>query len=801
VDKRFSFGEQRRSRPPRIFAFFLLLFGLVLGGGGVRLVSLGGSTYYLLAGIALIASALLLWRGSRWGATLYGLLTLGTVIWALFEAGFDGWALAPRVLPFLVLGLLLLRPGLRRSLYGRDTRPLLRSPVALAALAVLVVIGAGVALRKSYPSVNFPTTAADRTAATTPRDWAAYGGSAAGTRYAPFEQITAANAADLQVAWTYRTGVAGAFKATPLQVGDTLYVCLAGNIITALNADTGERRWQYDPQLKDSKIGFTTTCRGVTYFRAPEGTAECPERILTATTDARLIAVDAKTGRPCPTFGDNGQVNLVSGMGDVKPGYYYVTSPPTMARGIAVLGGWVLDNVEVQEPSGVVRGFDAITGKLAWAWDIGRPDVLTAPPEGQTYTLGTPNAWSLFSADDALGLVFIPTGNATPDYYGGHRTPAAERFASSVVALDSATGAMRWSFQTTHHDIWDYDVPSQPVLVDVPAADGTMTPGVAAPTKRGELFLLDRRTGQPLATVEEKPTPQTDVPQEWTSKTQPFSTGMPSFAGEPLSEKAMWGITPIDQMFCRIAFRKLRYEGPLTPPSIGGSIQYPGFAGGMNWGSVALDEANHILIVNALHIANHVKLYPRAEVTKATDHGAAGGSQTGTPYAAYTMPFLSPIFAPCQQPPYGEIAAVDLQSRQTLWRRPLGTANELGPLGLKLKLPIPMGVPYSGGSMVTASGLVFVSGTLDRRLRALDVKTGKEIWKDTLPNSGQATPMSYVAPQSQRQYVVITVPAVDTPEDSHVAEPEANRATKSREAASVKSDSGGYVIAYALPAK
>ena len=460
-------------------------------------------------------------------------------------------------------------------------------------------------MHQPYPTLPFAATSGNAEIAA--RDWQHWGGSASGTRYVPFDQINASNVDKLEIAWSVRTGVGGAFKATPLQIGDTLYVCLARNIISALDADTGAERWRFDPQLKDSKVGFTTTCRGVTYFKAPEPPADCPERILTATTDARLIAVDAKTGKRCTDFGTNGEVTLLSGMGDVKPGFYYVTSPPTLANGVAVLGGWVADNVEVEEPSGVIRGFDPISGRLLWAWDLGRPDVLTAPPEGQTYTRGTPNAWSVFSADDELGLVYIPTGNATPDYYGGHRSPESERFASSVVALDAATGAVRWSFQTTHHDIWDYDVPSQPVLVDLPAEDGSVTPALVAPTKRGELFLLDRRDGKPLAEVEERPVPQTDLPDEKTSPTQPFSVGMPSFGNDLVTEAKMWGITPLDQMFCRIQFRKLRYEGPLTPPSLRGSLQYPGFAGGMNWGSVAIDEPDNVMIVNALHIGNHVQ--------------------------------------------------------------------------------------------------------------------------------------------------------------------------------------------------
>lgn len=783
-----------RPRPPRIFASLLLLIGLVLALGGVRLATLGGSLYYLIAGVLLIASAVLLWRGRPSGAYLYWVLTAGTVVWALLESGFDGWALAPRVLPFLVLGLLLLRPKARRALGMQTSRPLLKSRTVWLAVAALAFICFGVGMNEPYKTLPFPAgTGGAQIAA---RDWQHWGGTAAGTRYVPFDQINASNVGKLQVAWTYRTGVGGAFKATPLQIGDTVYVCLARNIISALDADTGAERWRFDPELKDSKVGFTTTCRGVTYFKAPEPPAECPERILTATTDARLIAIDARTGKRCAGFGTNGEVTLLNGMGDVKPGFYYVTSPPTLAKGVAVLGGWVADNVETEEPSGVVRGFDPLSGRLLWAWDLGRPDVLTAPPEGQTYTRGTPNAWSVFSADDALGLVYIPTGNATPDYYGGHRTPESERFASSVVALDAVSGAVRWSFQTTHHDIWDYDVPSQPVLVDLPAEDGSVTRALVAPTKRGELFLLDRRDGKPLASVEEKPVPQTDVPNEKTSPTQPFSVGMPSFGNDPVTEAKMWGITPIDQMLCRIQFRKLRYEGPLTPPSLRGSLQYPGFAGGMNWGSVAIDEPDGVMIVNALHIGNHVRLYSRAEVNDKTVLGFGGGYQHGTPYAAFTTPFLSPIFAPCQQPPYGEVAAIDLKSRQTLWRRPLGTANEMGPLGLKVKLRIPMGVPYSAGTIVTKGGLIFVGGTMDRQMRALDVRTGKELWSDFMPNTAQATPMSYVAPQSGRQFVVITVPAIGREDESHVAE---RKAGPDAQAAQKASDSGGWVIAYALP--
>jgi membrane-bound PQQ-dependent dehydrogenase (glucose/quinate/shikimate family) len=783
-----------RTSPPRIFAVILVLVGLVLAIGGLRLTALGGSAYYVTSGVVLIASAALLWRGDRRGAYLYGLLTFSTVVWALAEVGFDGWALAPRVLPFLVLGLLLLRPRVRRTLFDQP-RPLFQSWISWAALASLLAVCVGVALHEPYPTLPFPAVASSPGNVS---DWQHWGGSAAGRRYAALDQIDAGNVSKLQVAWTFRTGVGGAFKATPLQIGDTLYVCLARNMILAVDSATGKERWRFDPQLKDSKIGFTTTCRGLAYYKAPDAPSECAERLLTATTDARLIAVDAKSGQRCNGFGTNGEVDLLVGMGPVIPGFYYVTSPPTMASGVAVLGGWVADNVEVKEPSGVIRGFDPVSGRMIWAWDLGRGEPITELKPDETFTRGTPNAWSVFSADDELGLVYIPTGNATPDYYGGHRSSESERFASSVVALDARTGALRWSFQTTHHDIWDYDVPSQPVLVDfVPAGKTDRVRALVAPTKRGELFLLDRANGQPLAEVEERPVPQTDVPHEWTAKTQPFSVGMPAFNREPLTEAKMWGITPIDQMFCRIQFRKLRYEGVLTPPSFRGTIQFPGFAGGMNWGSVAIDEGNDVMIVNALQMGNHLKLYPRANVTPKTRLGYGGGLQLGTPYAALTEPFLSPLFVPCQQPPYGEMAAIDLRTRTLLWRRPLGTSNELGPLGIKTRLPIPMGVPYSAGSIVTGGGLIFMGGTMDRRLRAFDVKTGEVLWSDVLPNNGQATPMTYLSPQTGKQYVVLAVPGVDDPEASHRAEPEAQRgANKSFPA---ESQGGGWLIAYALP--
>jgi glucose dehydrogenase len=407
------------------------------------------------------------------------------------------------------------------------------------------------------------------------------------------------------------------------------------------------------------------------------------------------------------------------------------------------------------------------------------------PPEGGFYTRGTPNVWSLMSADDELGLVYVPTGNATPDYFGGHRSEVMDEFSSSIVAIDAKTGLTRWHFQTTHHDIWDYDVPSQPTLVDLTFdgdEGGVKRKAVIVPTKRGELFVLDRITGELLTEVTERAVPQTDIPNERSSATQPFSTGMPSFAYPRIREQDLFGITPFDQMACRTTFYGLRYEGPMTPPSTQGTLLYPGPAGGMNWGSVAVDEERQLMVVNNLHLAWIVHMVPREEDLVTSNEGISfsygiGGPQRGTPFAARVQLFASPLSLPCLKPPYGEIAVVDLTTQQIVWRRGMG--------------PFDIGLPYSAGSIITAGGLIFNGGVADGQLRAIDALTGEVIWQDPLRSGSDATPMSYVSPKTGRQYVVVTVPGAGTPQgnpdDEESAQGESSEQT------------GGRVIAYALP--
>ncbi len=458
---------------------------------------------------------------------------------------------------------------------------------------------------------------------------------------------------------------------------------------------------------------------------------------------------------------------MLEGLGEVQPGYYLYNGAPTIARGRIVLGGTVIDNQFWGEPSGVIRALDAVSGELVWAYDVGRPDRIGAPEPGEIYTPGTPNSWAQMANDDQLGLIYVPTGNTTPDYFGAQRRPFDEEITSAIMALDIETGRRRWLFRTLHHDVWDYDVASQPVLVDLPDGKGGILPVLIQPTKRGELFMLDRRTGEPVAEVEERLVPQAGaVPEERLSLTQPFSGGLPSLAGEPLHEAAMWGLTPFDQMWCRIKFREARYDGTLTPPGLQPMIQYPGYLGGMNWGSVSVDTRHGILIAVTNYIANYMRLVTREEADaagavpmgeKRPGLSAFMGilAQEGLPYAATTRLFMSPLDVPCQQPPWSRITAIDLVKREVLWSQPLGSGEEAGPLGLKSRLPLKVGVPAVGGATLTAGGVTFVGASVDKTLRAFETATGKLLWEFKLPESANATPSTYWSEKSGRQFVVV----------------------------------------------
>ncbi|WP_068875627.1 MULTISPECIES: membrane-bound PQQ-dependent dehydrogenase, glucose/quinate/shikimate family [unclassified Phenylobacterium] len=796
--------------PARIWAAIggglVALVGILLLVGGGWLIFLDGSPYYMLAGAAVVATGVMLARRHPAAGLLYAAVLGATLAWGVWEAGLAFWPLVPRLFAPAVLGLfiLLVIPTAPKAALRHQSG----LAVGLLSLACLGVLGAVVPATFTWGQATIPAqvTGAARPAETV-SDWRYYGRDPGGSRYAPVDQINRENVDDLKVAWTYRTGEArhrgSQDQNTPVQVGDTLYVCTPTNVVIALDADTGREKWRHDPKVKPL---FWNRCRGVGYWDgtqpkvalsgppaspAPKAAAVaakaavppeaplCSRRIISSTINAQLFALDAATGQRCPGFGKDGMVDLTAGVGPVKPGFYFQTSTPTVIGDRVLIGGWVVDNQELAEPSGVVRAFDVVTGELAWAWDLGDPSIDKLPPEGKTYTRGTPNVWSTPAFDPDLGLVYLPVGNATPDYWGSHRSMAAEGYSSSVVAVDVATGKMRWTFQTVHHDLWDYDVPSQPMLIDFPVKGGT-APALVQLTKRGQIFVLDRRDGKPLTRVVEVRVPGGAQPGEWVFPTQPYSVEMPTIGVERLTEQMMWGATPLDQLACRIMFQSVRYEGDFTPPGSAKqpSLQYPGNAGGMNWGSGAFDARRGLLIVSDVRMPQIVAL------TKSDEPGVALSravkdrpppSLKAIPYKVRNQWFLSPVFAPCIQPPHGMLTAIDVRTRQVVWQVPAGTAEAQAPFGLKSNLPIPIGTIGIGGPITTAGGVTFRAATTDAYLRAYDNATGKVLWQAPLPVAAAGTPMTYVSPRTGRQYVVVSAGG-----------------------AAMSPASGDYVVAYAL---
>lgn len=788
-----------------VLAALLVVVGLILAAGGIWLIALGGSWYYAPAGIALAVAGVLLFRRSMAGVWLYLATFAATVVWALWEAGLDGWAQVPRLAgPLVLLVLVLLaipvlrRPdGPRRQAMAPGAVGLALAAVAAGGLMADLRPGSVVAQEPAEPPAQaedaLPAVEAIEPSAPRPEDapeqaadsgetmpmletgadWPAYGGSYHATRYSPLDQITPQNVARLEQVWAYHTGdlpspeANGEYAAetTPLKIGTDLFLCSAKNVMIALDAETGRERWRYDPVVSDDAIPYSASCRGVAYYEAPELAADalCKRRVMEGTLDGRLIAVDADLGQPCTDFGTNGEVDLTDGIGRTVPGFFSVTSPPTIVRGVAVMGHQVLDGQRIDAPSGVVRGYDAVTGELAWAWDMGRPGETGAPAEGETYTRGTPNMWTIASGDDDLGLVYLPMGNSAVDYYGATRSPIENTFSTALVAIDVTSGEVAWHFQTVHYDVWDYDLGSQGTLVDFPAGDGTV-PAVVLSSKQGDIYVLDRETGAPLFEVEERPVPGGGVEPENLSPTQPFST-YHSLALEPLEESDMWGMSPIDQLWCRIQFRRASYDGMYTPPTLDRRfIQYPGYNGGSDWGGIAIDSERGIIVANYNDMPNFNRLLTREEademgmtaIDQATGpDGPQGDPQLGVPYAidvnaGWRMPWTGLL---CKQPPYGGIRAIELATGRTLWDRPLGTARKNGPFGIPSFLPFDIGTPNNGGAVLTASGLVFIAAATDDLIRAIDIETGETLWQAALPAGGQATPITYEA--DGRQYLAI----------------------------------------------
>ncbi|MGD2131707.1 MAG: PQQ-binding-like beta-propeller repeat protein [Maricaulaceae bacterium] len=836
------------------FAALLALIGVYLAVRGATLISLGGSWYYLLAGLALLGVVALLVLRNAWGPRLYAAIVLATVVWAFFESGLDFVSLLPRLAAWIVVGLWFLSPWHAAAMRG-DDRDRSAGGLWVGGASVLGVLLLTVAAMQPYHLVR--SERAEVAEAAAAADWRHYGNSPGGTRFSELSQINVSNVGDLEEVWRYRTGIPYEFKNTPLQVGELLYVCTAGNTVIAIDARTGEERWRHvpnntfvgsTPEELASGSYFSRTCRGVGYYEAAAGyDGPCPERILTGTTDARLLALNATTGAKCSDFGVDGEVDLNVGLGPRDPYGYMFTSVPLIAGDKAVVGGWVMDNQELGNVSGVLRAFNVVSGAFEWAWDMGDLGNQGMPAgEAGEFTRGTPNVWSIMSYDPELDLVFAPTGNASPDYFGGRRRPFDDDYSSSIIAIHGDSGELAWSYQTVHHDIWDYDIPSQPTLVDI-TVDGERVPVVLAPTKRGEIFVLDRRDGTPVYPAQTCPdgspaqpggecaVPQGTVEGDYVTATQPFS-GLPNFRPDRF-ERDMWGVTPLDQLYCRIEYRKMRYEGHFTPPmrgggggasgepTWGGSFQYPGNAGGFNWPSVSVDPDNGWLIAQPMLVGNRIVMAtpaeraaiyggpqaaPAVEESRDAEPGADAEEETIEELAerrraeqAYTylaqgewdpdtarygltarfmsdwrLPLLGiPSGLPCFEPPYGRLAVIDLNTNTLLWSRPIGNMRELGPFGIKPGLPFEVGTPVLGGTTTTRGGLIFQLGTIDSTFRAVDVETGRIKWSEHLPNTASSTPVTYAV--DGRQYVVVAVPqdpSVD-PGDGQ----------------------GGWVIAYALP--
>jgi quinoprotein glucose dehydrogenase len=602
--------------------------------------------------------------------------------------------------------------------------------------------------------------------------WPTYGNDPGGTRYSPARQIDRSNVDKLKVAWTYRTGALGkdeeldhkaAFEATPILFEGKLFLSTPYDHVIALNPETGEKIWEFDPKV-EHPYGFSeVTSRGVAAWsqRLTARKAEpCALRIFIGTVDARLLAVDGETGKPCRDFGTDGEVDLTNQVKLRDPGDYQVTSAPVVVRDLVITGSSEGDNRAVTVERGIVRAFDVRTGGLRWTWDPIAPWAYQTSPR-----TGAGNAWSTLSADAEHDLVFVPTGSASPDFYGGIRK-GDNRWANSVVALKASTGEFVWGFQVVHHDLWDYDVAAQPLLFAW--KDGT--PAIAINTKMGWVFVLNRLNGNPLLPIEEKPVPKSDVEGEEAWPTQPASTI--SLVPEKLTAADAWGKDEEGRKWCAEKIRSARNEGIFTPPSVRGTLIFPGNVGGVNWGSAAYDPSRHLMVVNTNRLATLVKLIPRAEFddTRASMgegdrlHGEFA-RQSGAPYGMFRKPLITADVVPCNAPPWGTTEAVDLFSGKIVWDVPLGTmlaGKQTGSVNL-------------GGPMMTAGGLVFTAAAMDPHLRAFASETGKELWSYELPASAQATPMTYT--WKDKQYVVIAA-------GGH---------------GKLETKQGDYVIAFALP--
>jgi quinoprotein glucose dehydrogenase len=589
--------------------------------------------------------------------------------------------------------------------------------------------------------------------------WPEYAGSPPGQRYSAAQQIDRGNVRRLKKAWALDVRPyegakpRGSFEATPVLWRGTLYLTTPKDVVLAVDAATGKVRWTFDPGVKDEDVHYIATSRGVALWHDARCGA-CAARVLVATLDRRLIALDARRGRLCAGFGNGGTVDLAVGLYVPNKQYLEYTSPPVVVGDNAILGSSVADNQGIDAPSGAVRAFDVRTGRQLWKWEP-LPWVTGPGP----HTSGAGNAWAPLAADAEHDLVFVPTGSAAVDYYGGTRV-GDNHDADSIVALRASTGEKVWAFQLVHHNLWDYDTASQPLLFTW----HEKVLAVAVMNKTGMIYVFNRLTGEPLFPIEERAVPQTAVPGERTWATQPFSTAVDPLLSMRFRVDKMTSSHAEDVRFCQTLMREVRYDGPFTPPSLRGTVIYPASLGGPNWGSAALDVKTGVMYtrVNSMAYlawltkgATQADSPPKKPVKNARDElkagifrppdaalGGGGSAMNGTPYAVNLRALVGPGGTPCGGAPYGRVVATDLNSGKQLWSVPHGVmlADMPGSVGM-------------GGPIVTAGGVVFVGASKDAFLRAYDAATGSELWRGELPAAPSGTPMTYVV--KGRQYVVI----------------------------------------------
>ena len=596
--------------------------------------------------------------------------------------------------------------------------------------------------------------------------WPYYGNDAGGSRYSPLTQIDATNLDRLEIAWQFRTGELGqnarqghrlTFQATPVLWGGKLYLSTAFGEAIAVDATTGEEIWRFNSEVpRDMGFGEVAS-RGVTIWEdgLADPSSDCAARVFMGNILGRLYALDARTGLRCEDFGEKGMVDMRQGARSRNEGNYTITSPPALAGDRLIVGSAIGDNSAVDLARGIVRALDVRSGDLHWTWDP-----IPTDPDDPAYSTwetgveetGGANAWPPLSVDVGNGLVFVPTGSPSPDFYGGERLGDGV-YANSIVALHIDSGEVAWYRQLVHHDVWDYDLPAQPLLIDL-RRGGQTIPVVVQTTKMGMVFVFNRVNGEPVYPIEERAVPQGGVEGEHPSPTQPFSSLPPLVSHDPIGDDDAWGMLFFAKRSCAKKLRQYRSDGIFTPPSLQGTMMNPGYAGGSNWGGLAWDPNQQIIVATVMELPLWVRLTPREEAIRLQELGQLDrqglSPMSGTPYVMNRGLAESPLGIPCTKPPWGNLVAMDLAKGKIVWKKPLGTIEDLAPA---IVPNLELGTPVIGGAIVTGSGLVFVGAASDDYLRAIDLKTGEELWKGRLPAGGQATPMSYQI--DGRQYVVI----------------------------------------------